>query len=154
MDFCFSLSIKEACNFLNDKLPEDTDIDEALGEFHSTGEDVFKKIQEVLSKRKSNAGNVPFSLNDNDNDDEDGDGNEKENQSTSNTRGAGGGRSTTASRSAAGKQTAANKPAAASGRGRGSSRSTNSRAAAASTPSAKNAPNSQVRYIQYKEAIK
>lgn len=140
----FSLSIKEACSFLNEKLPDDTEIDDALVEFHLTGEEVFKKIQTALSKRKSNSGTVPFSLNDND---DDGDANEKENQATSNARGARGGRSTAASRSAASKQTAANKSTTASGRGRGSSRGTTSRAAASAGPSARNGPNTTV-FIQ------
>lgn len=139
------MSIKEACKFLNEKLPEDTEIDEALVEFYTEGEQVFKRIQEALSKRKSNSGTVPFSLN-NDNDDDDGDGNEKENQTTSNKRGARGGRTTAASRSAASKQTPADKPAATSGRGRGSSRATNSRSAAAAGPSPRNGPNTTVFY--------
>lgn len=136
------MSIKAACDFLNEKLPEDTEIDEALDEFNLTGEQVFKDIQKALSKRKSTS--TAFALNEND-DEDDGDANEKENHAASNARGARGGRSTAAS-----KQTtaaAAKKPAAASGRGRGSSRSTTSRTAAAAAPagpSARNGPNTTV----------
>lgn len=139
------MSIKEACSFLNEKLPDDTEIDDALIEFHLSGEEMFKKIQNALSKRKSTSGTVPFSLNDND---DDGDANEKENQGTSNARGTRGGRSTAAGRSAASKQTAVNKSTTASGRGRGSSRS--SRSAAGAGPSPRNGPNTTVFVLRKK----
>lgn len=127
-----SLSIKAACDFLNDKMPEDMDIDDALVEFHTTGEQVFNDIQKALSKRKTNSsGNVPFSLNDNgDDDDHDGNANEKENQTASKARGTRGGRSTTS------KSTVASKPSA-------SGRNTASRTTAAG-PSARNGPNAAV----------
>lgn len=133
-----SLSVKAACDFLNDKMPEDTDIDEALAEFNLTGEQVFNEIQKALSKRKSNTtANEPFSLNDGDGND----ANEKENQGTRGGRTARGGRSTTAGRAAASKSAEASKPATSS-RGRGASRSTTNRTTAG--PSARNGPNTTV----------
>lgn len=123
-----SLSIKAACKHLNEKLPEDEEIDDALTEFRLTGEQVFKDIQNTLSKRKSNsASNVQFELIGN-GDDDDGDANANENRATSTARGKRGGRST----------------AAASGRGRGSSRGNSRTEAAASDPPAASGSTSTV----------
>lgn len=124
--------MSKACEYLNEKMPEDTDINDALAEFQLTGDEVFKDIQKIISSRKVNSsvGVRPFTLNNDDDDDDDVNilPNGKENQSSSNSRATRGGRST-ANKSTASKTTA-NKTTTPS-RGRGASR-------AATGPSARN----------------
>ncbi|XP_055324860.1 double-strand break repair protein MRE11-like [Sitodiplosis mosellana] len=112
------MSINKACDFLNDKMPEDTDIEDALDEYRLTGEQVFKDIQKALSSRKSTTTALGQFLMNVDGDDDD-QSNEKENKSTSNARGSRASKATT-SKSTASKSTASKTTA--SGRGRGSTR--------------------------------
>lgn len=128
--FC-SISTTKACDFLNDKMPEDAEIEDTLAEFHLTGEQVFKDIQKALSSRKTNSMVVPM-------DDEDDHQNEKENQSTSNARGSRASKAT-ASKSSASKATATKPSTSVRGRGRGR---------AAAGPSARNESNVSVRFVK------
>lgn len=116
------MSIVKACDFLNDKMPDEADIDATLDEYHLTGEQVFKDIQKALSNRKTTStGLLPFSMNA----DDDNQSNEKENQSKSNGRG-GRGSKATASKSTASKATtskATTSKAATPAKGKGSTRS-------------------------------
>lgn len=110
--------MQKACDFLNEKMPDDIDIENALVEFQSTGEQVYSDIQKMLSNRTNRAnGNVPFNLGDEDDED---DSHQKENRSTSNARGSKAPKATT-SKATASKATASR--ASTSGRGRGASRS-------------------------------
>ena len=79
------MSITKACSFLNDKMPEDGDIEDVLDEFRLTGEQVFKDIQKALSNRKTTSTGLGQFLMNVDDDDQ---SNEKENQSTTNGRGS------------------------------------------------------------------
>lgn len=122
------MSITKACDFLNDKMPEDADIDDALDEYRLTGEQVFKDIQKALSNRKSTSTGLGQFLMNVDADDDD-QSNEKENQSTTNGRGSRASKASTskstASKAAANKTTASKatpSKASGSGRGRGSTR--------------------------------
>lgn len=117
-----SMSISKACDFLNEKMPDDNDIDGTLADFHLTGEQVFKDIQKALSNRKT-TGLGQFLMNV----DDDEPPNEKENQSTSKGRGSRATKSTNSKTTTS--KAAANKTTTASTRGKGSTRG---RAAAAS----------------------
>lgn len=121
----YRLSVKKACDFLNEKMPDDGDIETTLSEFQSTGDQVYSDIQKMLSNRKNSAsGNVSFDLGDGFGDQS------KENQSSaSNAKGSRATKATT-SRSTASKPTAS-KPAT-SGRGRGASRGSTRATAATS----------------------
>lgn len=135
-----SISITKACEFLNEKMPEDSEIENVLAEFHLTGEQVFKDIQKVLSNRKTNSiGNAQLAPMD-----VDDQSNEKENQSTTNARGSRASKATT-SKAAASKTAASKTPAATSGRGRGSTRGR-----AAAGPSARNEPNVSVKQVIFR----
>lgn len=114
------MSIVKACDFLNDKMPDEADIEATLDEYHLTGEQVYKDIQKALSNRKTTS-TGQFSMNA----DDDDQSNEKENQSTSNGRG-GRGSKATASKSTASKATnskATTSKAATPAKGKGSTRS-------------------------------
>lgn len=124
--------MSKACDFLNEKMPENAEIEGVLAEFHLTGEQVFKEIQKVLSSRKTNpianAQLMPM--------DDDDHSNEKENQSTSKARGSKASKATTS------KSTASKPTASTSGRGRGSARGR-----AAAGPSTRNEPNVSVKHL-------
>ncbi|XP_031620222.1 double-strand break repair protein MRE11 [Contarinia nasturtii] len=107
-----NISISKACDFLNNKMPEDAEIDDALMEFHLTKDEVFKNIQTELTNRRT-AGLAPLS-----NDDNNDDMNEKENQAGTTGRG-GRATKTTASKAAASKSAASKTTASGRGKGRG-----------------------------------
>lgn len=121
IQICSSLSISKACEFLNEKMPEDIDINDALTEFQLIGDEVFKDIQKIISKKSnSSVGVRPFSLNNHDDNDDDNVNdlpNGNGNQATSNSRGTRGGRDTTSKS----RKTTATKTTTPS-RGRGASR--------------------------------
>lgn len=119
-------------------MPETEDIDDALSEFHLTGEQVFKDIQKEIASRKTNSSSVArFTLNDLDDDDDDMNGHTNGNQTASNSRSTRG-RGSAASKTTASKVTASK---ATTSRGRGAARG-NSRATANS--STRNGSNTMV----------
>lgn len=56
---------------MNDKMPEDVDIEDVLVDFQTTGEQVFKDIQNTISTRKaSSIGSVQLKMDEDDGEDD------------------------------------------------------------------------------------
>lgn len=110
-------------------MPDDAEIEDALMEFHLTGDAVLKDIQKELSNRRANSTSfAPLS-----NDDNNDESNEKENQAGPSGRGRRSTKATAANKSTASKTSTS----ARGGRGRGR---------AAAGPSTRNDLNDSVRH--------
>lgn len=105
--------MKKACDFLNEKMPDDFDIDNTLIEFQTTGDQVYGDILKMLSGRKSATnGNASFMLGADDN------AAVNQQKSSSNARGSRATKST-AAKATTSKSPANTSKASTSGRGRG-----------------------------------